>query len=230
MTQNIINILLFIMPGTLVNFIAENIFGNAGHKKSDFEKLLEGVFLSLPITAVTYCIIVIINYFMVMYFNGSWWTLSSITEIEEWLKIPKHLILYAGISTLISFLSAKIAVAMRDKNSYITKKINNIRSKLGMGKLTGAETVWDDLVNNDKDIVVTLVTKDGVKYKGFLATFSESGDKPREILIERLKEVQFFEDYFDFENIDSVYFNFDSGTTLLIHDMSRYELYKNANT
>lgn len=223
MTQNIITILLFLLPGMIALYVEENILGNSGKPKSDLDKTIEAVLLNIPIFAISLALITVANWIWVDYYSGYWWSIKSISDVELWLNSLKHLALYIFCSVLSAIFIGWLWTNQSKATSVYIKFFNHLRKKKGSASKSGYPSVWDRIVNNQEEVVVTLKTKDGEKIKGFLKGFSQSGDKPREITINGFDVVEKFDGFFD--DITEVYHNLDTGTILVFHDMTQFKNY-----
>lgn len=216
-------IILFLLPGVIVMCIQNYIIGGAGHKKSDLEKTVEGIFLSIPCLVLTLFLIILVNWIFVRYFSGAWWIINSIDQLVEWVNSFKHLVLYLFLSVISSLIIGFLLARLKKPNGKLLKLINFFRVKHEKANLSGYDSVWDELTEDDKELVVEIKTKDGNAKKGFIKSSSSNSDKYREITLEGFDRVKKFQGYFEDETL--VFINIDSGTVITAFDMTAYNDY-----
>jgi len=224
MIQNIFIVLLFLIPGMIAVSTEENLSDDCGRPKSDLDKAIEAIILSMPVFIITLALIELVNWVWVCKYDGQWWGIRSISIMQEWLNSFKHLILYTCSSTISAVIIGLLFATQNKKNSIYIRFLDFGRKKLGKAEKSGFNTVWEEVVNNSDEIVVSLKSKEGgSEVKGFLRGFSQSGDKPREVTIDSFDVVEKFKGYFDDKRL--VYFNFDTGTIITFYDMTYFNDY-----
>lgn len=214
-------VLLFLFPGAISVFIQDIIIGKTNQKRSDLEKTIEGLFLSIPCLFLTWVIIQLINLIIVRYFGGTWWQIETIEQLKTWLDSLRHFGLYFGLSLISSLIIGSIVATQGRPKSISLRAINALRARCGKADLSGYASVWDEIFSGRGEIVVEIRTKDGFIKKGFVKSNPPGSDKHREITLEGFEVIEKYQGYFDDETL--VYFNLDNGTAITLYDMTAYE-------
>jgi hypothetical protein len=143
--------------------------------------------------------------------------------MNTWINQFQHLALYLASSSLSAFIMGILWASQDRPDSLLIKAINPLRKVMNKAYLSGHSSVWDILVNNQEEAVVSLKTKDGTEIKGFLKNASQSGDDHREIIIHGFDQVERYKGYFD--NPKIAYYNFETDTLLTFYDMDHVKEY-----
>jgi len=219
LAKDFVFILLFLLPGVIAVIISDIIIGSSGQKKSDLEKTVEGIFLSIPCLILTWLLIQLSNKIWI-YCGGFWWDTNSIEQFKLWLDSIRHLILYFSLSLMSAFLIGCLFATRGKPKSTSLKAVNILREKYGKANLSGYSSVWDEITDDLNAQVVEIRTKDGFIKKGFIKSSSPNTDKYREITLEGFDEIRKYQGYFEDETL--VFLNLDSGTVITLYDMTLF--------
>jgi hypothetical protein len=223
MSLDIITILLFLLPGMFALLVECSISGYSGKPKSNLEVTAAGIIMSIPVFALSLGLIEVLW----CCYRGTWLPIHSISDMNVWLNSFKHLLLYLASSGLSACLIGILWATQDNRNSILIKAINGLRKIMDKAYLSGHSSVWDCLLNNQEEVVVSVKTKDGTEIKGYLLQYSQSGDNPREITLFGFDNVENkYKGYFDKPKI--AYYNFQTDTLLTFYDMDLVKEYANS--
>ncbi len=215
---DIITTLVFLWPGMICMFVCNGLAGDDG-SRTDFEKTILGLALSLPTLCLTYVILRLTS-FGISILYGVEWQMSTLKGLSEWMQPLDHLMYYMIVSLLCSLIVGVMITSQTMKGSIGLEAWNWMRGKVGRAAKDGYATVWDGLLDNKKNQIVGVVVGDR-EYRGYAKNVSTGGQKNREIVITNTQDIEQYEDYLS--KISRVYAHLESGSTIIFYDMTELE-------
>jgi hypothetical protein len=203
----IVSILLFVIPGMLVQKIDNLLSIPKRDKESDFGLLIGSVFLSFPVVAVT-----VIIYYIVYRFK-------NVAKFESFIQNSSTLMVFCAIIFAVSVIMG-IFKSITHPTFY--KCINSVRCKLGRFE-TSDESCWSNLFFDNNYHCVKIATR-GTSYFGFVEQVSLPNED-HEIVLNKIEDATQYKEYFSETN--RIYINFDKDVAIFDLDTKNYEAFCN---
>jgi hypothetical protein len=200
----IVGILLFVVPGMLVQKIDSLLSIPKRDKKSDFGLLVESVFLSFPVVAVT-----VIIYYIAYRFR-------SVANFESLVQRTSTLMVFCAILIAVTVVWGILKSII---HPYFYCLINGARSKLDRFE-TSDESCWSNLFFDDNKYHCVKIVTRGTEYFGFVEHVSLPNED-HEIILNRIDDAVEHKDCFT--QTDRIYINFDKDLAIYDYDTRKYD-------
>lgn len=199
-------ILLFIIPGVIAEKISSSMDLPSSRKRSEFQDVVVGIILSLPIVGISGLIMCFI------YWD---WNISS-------LYCRFDSVQFLVIFTIISLLFALVfGVTKGLSNDWFTKKVNTIREKNEKIEID-SKSCWRKLFLDDAESHYVEVIINTQSLSGFTKWYSLPNED-KEIVLHEPESLEHYPDYKKlFKKIAFTYVNIEKNIVIKDYDMTEY--------
>jgi len=209
---DIIVILLFIIPGVIAEKISSSMDLPSSRKRSEFQDVVVGIILSLPIVGVSGLIMCAIYW--------DWSILSLYTRFDCVLNI----VLFTALSLVFAVL---FGVIKGLSNDWFAKKVNKVREKKNKIEIDN-KSCWRKLFLDDPECHYIELITNGESLFGFTKWYSLPNED-KEIVVyipDFLRDKPEFKDYFQI--VVYTYINIEKNIVIKDYDMTEYNKWVDA--
>ncbi len=205
--SDIIVLLLFIVPGVIVEKISYAMDIPSSGKRSEFREIINGLVYSLPIILITGLIMIVVN------------DMSTIDELMIAFNDVEYVLKFAIYVVLLAIAFGVIKGLCKDD---IQGAINIIRTKLLNKIAIDDKSCWRNVFLNEKESQYVEVIKNGEKHSGFTKWYSLPNED-REIVLyfpEGLDKHPEYEKCFN--KVKQTYIDLEKDIVIKDYDMKEY--------
>ncbi|WP_159886029.1 hypothetical protein [Paenibacillus puerhi] len=223
--ENFISTIVFLLPGLMMYFWVQSFGINPVVKHSPTEMGALAALLWLP---VSLAVLMAYNGIGFVYGAKQIWTLVALKEASGSLQfLTWFSFLSLPISYCMSYVYAKFVYP------YQRKRVNGIRTNLGLAPLSEAATVWEEFfINIDKErtegaIPVKIYKMDKPlepAVVGLVGRASRPFETERALVLVRCHELKESHDYYEYQ-VDRKYVDIKSG--LVVEELNLQKPTKN---
>jgi len=209
-STNIIAILLFIIPGVVMQKICNRMDMPTEHKGTEFGELINSILASLPIIIVSGLII------------GKYYGYTTLTEISSQLNDLSFIMKFGGLSLTFAIILGIIVGIYKDK---VIKIINFIRLKIFNRVKIDDKSCWRKIFLDANEPKYLEISIDGKTYKGVMDKVSLPHEE-KEIVLYTPEEWADYPDIEEkFKKVKNVYINIEKNIVIKDYDINEYNKY-----
>lgn len=209
--NDIIYILIFILPGIIAEKISYYFDIPDDKKRSEFGDIVNGILLSMPIVSITFLIIFLIKGF------------KTIQQYINKFNDVKYLFLFVA---LILFISIVMGIFKGLISKPITDLINKFRDKIGKIKIDN-ETCWRKMFLDDTESHYLEITINGKEHKGF-TKYCSLPNESKSMVLYIPEELDDYPEYIDkIKKVRQTYIDLEKNIVIKDYDIKEYKAFIN---
>lgn len=223
MLQDVITLLLFVVPGAMTMLIRDCILGADEEPGSDLDKTVGCFACSLPISLVSWSIVKGIDLYRVKKIGLESLKVNTLAEYSSLLTSWAWMSGVFVLSCALGVVAGLLLASQRQKSSVWLAFVNGIRTRQKRPVLSGEPSIWQEIASLPKATAVSVHDLTGAEaVRGFLIRTSE-GTQRLEMIIGRFNVLKKFDGYI--EDLDKVYVDLTSGIMVKFYKMDEYNEY-----
>ncbi|AYO30266.1 hypothetical protein D2962_06215 [Biomaibacter acetigenes] len=211
--KEVIALILFVLPGILAEKISYKMDFPSSDKRSDFNEIVNGMLLSLPIVVLTGVTMARFN------------DIKTIKEFINALGNIMFLLKYSLLVVLIAIATGTIKGLSGDNVNFIINKVRSWNKKMNIDD----KSCWRQVFLEENVPRYVKIIKDGIVLGEGFAKHYSLPNEDMGIVLEEHKDMEYYNthhpEYKEYLKLCKTYINIEKGVIVEVYDTKEVEKY-----